>query len=144
MKHKNFVPLSIANLECLLHLKDVNFECWVNNWHGYYSTQGNNHLNFIPWHHLVLVKDFRIVELGLIMNGLNNIIKRQGVCIWHHLGSLQKNSKCYICTMKTMKEIHNFANKRVPNAPNTSGVSIILVKNTSLQDMSCKSRHKKV
>jgi hypothetical protein len=37
-----------------------------------------------------------------------------------------------------------FANKRVPNAPNTSGVSIILVMEIFMQDMFCKSRRKKV
>jgi hypothetical protein len=109
---KNFVPLLIASLECLLHLEDVNFECRTNNQ---------------QWWHLVLVKDFRAVELGLALNGLNSPIEGQGVCIWHHLRSLQKNSKCYKYTTKTMKTFQNFANKKVPNAPNTLGVTIILV-----------------
>jgi hypothetical protein len=43
-----------------------------------------------------------------------------------------------------MKAIQNFANKRLPNAPNTLGVSIILVTEISLQYMSYKRRHKKV
>ncbi len=88
---KNFVPLPIANLEHLFHLKDVNCECRMNNRHGYHSTQGNNHMGFILRHHFVLVKDFKAIELGMVLNGLNSPIERQGVCIWHHLGSLQKN-----------------------------------------------------
>jgi translation initiation factor 2 beta subunit (eIF-2beta)/eIF-5 len=43
-----------------------------------------------------------------------------------------------------MKAIQNFANKRVPNAPNTSSVSIILMMEIILQDMSYKSKHKKI
>jgi hypothetical protein len=43
-----------------------------------------------------------------------------------------------------MKTIQNFVNKRLPNAPNTSSVSIIVVMEIFLQDMSYKSRHKKV
>jgi hypothetical protein len=37
-----------------------------------------------------------------------------------------------------------FCKQRVPNAPNTSNVSIILMTKIILQDMSCKSRHKKI
>jgi hypothetical protein len=62
----------------------------MNNWHGYHSTHGNSHPSFVPWHHLVLVKDFRVVELGLAPSSINGPIERQGVYIWHHLGSLQK------------------------------------------------------
>jgi hypothetical protein len=114
---KFFVPLPIASLDYLLHLKDINFECRVKSWHGYHPTQGNNHLNFVPQHHLVLVKNFIIVELGLVMNGLNSPIKRQGVCIWHHLGSLEKKLECYKCTMNYMKEIHNLQTKGYPMHP---------------------------
>jgi hypothetical protein len=62
-------------LERLFHLEDFDLECKTNNRHGYHPTQGNNHLGFIPHHHLVLVKDFKAIELGLAMNGLNNLIE---------------------------------------------------------------------
>jgi hypothetical protein len=108
---KNFVPLFITSLECLLHLEDINFESRTNNRHRYHPAQGNNHSGFVPWHHFVLVKDFRAVKLGLALNNLNNPIKGQRVCICHHFGSLQKNSKYYKCTKKTIAVIQNFANK---------------------------------
>ncbi len=90
----------------------------------------------------MLVKDFRALEFGLALNGLNSLIEGQGVYIRHHLGSLKTNSKCYKYTTKTMKAFQNFANKKVPNAPNTLGVTIILVTKI-FQDMSSKSKHKK-
>jgi hypothetical protein len=65
----------------------------------------------------VLVKDFRAIELGLALNGLNNLIERQGIYKWNHLGSPQKNSKHYECIKKTMKAIQNFANKRYSMHP---------------------------
>jgi ribosomal protein S8 len=43
-----------------------------------------------------------------------------------------------------MNVIQNVVNKKVPNAPNTSSISKILLKEIFLQDMSCKSRHNKV
>jgi hypothetical protein len=100
-----FVPIPIASLECLLHLEDVNFESRMNNRHQYYLAQGNNHPGFVPRHHLVFVKDFRIVKLCLVQIGLDSPIKGQRVCIYHHLENLQKNSECYKCTKKTMKAI---------------------------------------
>jgi hypothetical protein len=39
----------------------------------------------------MLVKGFRVVELGLALNDLNIPIEGQGVCIWDQLGNLQKN-----------------------------------------------------
>jgi hypothetical protein len=39
------------------------------------STQGNSHLGFVIWHHLVFIKDFKVVELGMAMNRLNSPIK---------------------------------------------------------------------
>jgi hypothetical protein len=91
---KNFVPLPITNLEHLLHLEDVDFESKINNRHGYHLAQGNSHLSFVFQHHLMLIKDFKVVKLGLVLNGLNSPIKGQGICMWQHLGSLQKNSNC--------------------------------------------------
>ncbi len=78
---KDFVPLLIANIEQLFYLEDVDFECMTNNQHGYHLTQGNNYPSFVPWYHLVLVKDFKVVELGLALNNLNSPIEGQGVYI---------------------------------------------------------------
>ncbi len=104
VKHKKLCPSPlIANLEHLFHFENINFESKMNNRHGYHSTQGNNHSGFVPWYHLVLVKDFRVVKLGMALNGLNSPIKGQRTCIWHHLKSLQKNSKCYKFTKKLWK-----------------------------------------
>jgi hypothetical protein len=78
----------------MLHLEDIDFESMTNNRHGCHLAHGNSHPNFVFQHHLVLIKDFKAIKLGLVLNGLNSPIKGQGVCIWQHLGSLQKNSKC--------------------------------------------------
>jgi hypothetical protein len=64
----------------------------MNNRHGHHLAHENSHPGFVPWYHLVLVKDFRVVELGLILSSINGPIERQGIFIWHHLGSLQKKS----------------------------------------------------
>jgi hypothetical protein len=65
----------------LLHLEDVDFESMTNDQHQYHLAQGNSHPGFVPQHHLVLVKDFKVVKLGLTLNGLNNPIEGYGVCI---------------------------------------------------------------
>jgi hypothetical protein len=92
----------------------------------------------------VFVKDFRVVELDLALNGLNSPIEGQGVCIWHHLGSLHEKFRMLQMLKKNYESNPNFVNKRIPNASNTSSIYIILVTKISLQDMSYKSRHKKV
>jgi len=91
----------------------------------------------------MLVKDFRVVEFDLALNGLNNPIEGQGICIWHHLGSLHEIFKMLQMHKTKYESNPNFVNKKIPNAPNTSNISIILVTKISLQDMSYKSRHKK-
>ncbi len=95
----------------MLHLKDVDFESRTNNRHEYHLAHGNSHMGFVLRHHFVLVKDFKVIKLSLVINDLNSLIKGQGICIWHHSKSLQKNSKCYKCTKKIMKVIQNFVNK---------------------------------
>jgi hypothetical protein len=112
--YKILSPFSITNLEHLLHLKDVDFENKINNRHEYHLAQRNSLLGFVFWHHFVLVKNFRAIKLGMVVNDLNSHIKGQGIRIWHHSRSLQKKSKCYKCTKKTMKVIQNFINKSLP------------------------------
>jgi hypothetical protein len=108
---KNFVPLLITSLECLLHVEDINFKSRTNNQHWYHPPQRNNHPCYVPWDHLMLVKDFRVIELCLAINDLYSLIKRQRICIWHHLRILQRNLQCYKCIKKNVKEAQNFENK---------------------------------
>jgi hypothetical protein len=49
-------------------------------------------MGFIPWHHLMLVKDFKAIELGLAMNGLNSPIEGHGVYICNTWKVCKKNS----------------------------------------------------
>jgi hypothetical protein len=66
----------------------------------------------------MLVKDFKVVKLGLALNDLNSSIKRQGVCIWHHLGSLQKKSRMLQMHKKNYESHPKFCKQKfVPMHP---------------------------
>ncbi len=71
----------------------------------------------------MFVKDFKVVELDLALNGLNSPIEGQGVCIWHHLGSLHEKFRMLQMLKNIYENNPNFVNIRIPNASNTSSVS---------------------
>jgi hypothetical protein len=55
---EHFVAFSIAHLECMLHLKHINFTGWPYNWHGYHVVEWYVHpslgfgMNLMPFQHL--------------------------------------------------------------------------------------------
>jgi hypothetical protein len=101
-------------------------------------------LGFVPWHHLVFVKDFKAVKLCLVLNDLYTPIEGQKLGICHHLIIMQRNTKCYKCTEKKMKTFHNFEDKDQSQcSQNLTYFHNPCDQGISLQDMFAKVNKKK-
>jgi len=137
-----FVPSLIANLEHLLHFEDVNFGSRMNNRH--HSAQGNSHRALFFNTILCLSRTSELLNLVWFSMAWIVLPKDKELAygttweIYKKIQNVSNSQKNYESNLEFCKQ------KCRSNAPKTSCVSIILVMEISLQDMSYKRRHKKV